>query len=508
LSGNGGRIENSIKNSAVGIASQVVTTIVGLIVRTVFIRQLNSDYLGVNGLFSNILTMLSLAEMGLGSAIVYNMYKPLAEHDEKQLARLLNLYKSAYRVIGVIVAAIGLAIIPFMGFIIKNPPAVDHLTFIYILFLANTVSSYYFAYKRSLYQADQKQRVIKAIHAIIIITKGIFEILILILSRNYVLYVVIQIAFTFLENLIISIRADKEYDFLKKYKAEVLPKNERKSIFENIKATFLYKFGGVALNGTDNIIISALNGVTDVGLLSNYSLFTTSIDMFLGIVSGSLTGSVGNFIAKEPAERHEKLLNDMTFLHFVMYGLIMVGSVAVLNPIIVIWAGPEYLLGTTVVLVHCLNLYINGMLGPVWTFRSTMGLFVYGKWRPMISAIVNLVVSIALGKMLGLIGVLLGTTVTRVFTNSWYDPYVIYKHGLKKSVGKYYIRQILYTLVCGLDVGAILLIQKMLPLTGIIAVLIYGILAVIIFALSVVIFYGRSSEMVYFKTIAMRAIIR
>lgn len=497
-----GRIANTLKNSATGIISQIVNILMGLVVRTVFIYCLNADYLGVNGLFSNILTMLSLAEMGLGATIVFNMYKPLAEKEEKQVAKLLNLYRDAYCVIGFAVAVIGLAVIPFMEHIIKDAPKIPNLIFIYVLFLANTVSSYFFAYKRSIFQADQKQRVINMVHTIIILAKGLVEILILLLTRNYILYVIIQIGFTFMENLIISFRAEKVYPYLRGYRKESLKKEEKKSIYDNIKATFIYKFGSVALNGTDNIIISAVNGITSVGVLSNYTLITSSINMFLDVLENAMTGSVGNFIATESSDNHEKLLNKMTFLNFVMYGVVLIGSIAVLNPFVRIWAGENYLLGTPVVIVLCVNLYINGMLAPVWVFRSTMGLFIYGKWRPLISAGINLVISIWWGREFGLIGVLLGTTATRLLTNVWFDPYIIFKHGLHKSVWKYYGKLLVYAGICVIDILAVLGIHQYLPVNGIIAVFIYGIIAVFIFLISVLIVFRNTSEFEYFVNLA------
>lgn len=494
-----GRIENTLRNSVVGVASRVVVTVMGLVVRTVFIHQLSADYLGVDGLFSNILTMLSLAEMGLGSTIVFNMYKPLAEGDGLQVSKLLNLYRNAYRVIGFTVAVIGVALIPFMDYIIKDPPNVEHLTFIYTLFLANTVSSYFFAYKRSIFQADQKQRVIETVHMEVALVKSVGEILILLLLHDYILYVVAQIFCTFLENVIISIRADRVYPYLQNYRKEGLTKEEKKPIYENIKATFIHKFGSVVLNGTDNIIISAVNGVASVGLLSNYTLLTSSVDMFLSIISNSMTGSVGNYIATESTDNYENLLNRMTFMNYIMYGMIMVGSIAILNPFVCLWAGETYVLGLPIVVVHCINLYINGVLAPVWTFRATMGLFVHGKWRPLVSAVVNLVVSIWWGKEMGVIGVLLGTTATRLLTNVWFDPYIIFKYGLHKSVWKYYGKLAVYSGVCFVNILLVVALQQYLPLNGLKAVLVYGIVAVVLFFVSTILAFGRSSESEYFK---------
>ncbi len=492
-----GRVENSIKNSSLGIIAQVSNILLGLLVRTFFIYNLDKAYLGANGLFTNVLTMLSLAEMGVGSAIVYNMYKPIANNDYKQIAKLMNLYKKAYSVIGCIVATIGVCLIPALPYIIKDDSGLQNITLIYVLYLANTVSSYFFAYKRSIFSADQRDRVLQLFRLLGHVLRSALQIAALIIFKNFILYLIIQIILTVVENIAISIYADKSYPFLKEYRKEILTNKERKPIFDNIKALFIYKIGSTALDGTDNIIISSFVSVVSVGLLSNYTLITGSVQTMLGQVTHALTGSVGNFIAREKEERHEELLNKITFLNFVLYGLVFVGSMAVINPFINLWAGKDYVLDFYVVFIHCLNVYIFGMMNSIWTFRSTMGLFVHGKWRPLISAAINLVVSIWWATEIGLWGVLLGTTFTRVMTNVWYDPLIVYKHGLKKKPYAYYIRWLLYLIVVTADIFIIHLISQLLEFTGITAIIVYGVMAVAIFALSVLCLFGKTSEFKY-----------
>lgn len=496
------RLENTIHNSIIGIVSQLVNVALGLVVRTVFIYSLSSDYLGVNGLFSNILTVLSLAEMGVGAAILFNIYKPLVEGDERQIARLLNLYRNAYRCIGGAVAVIGLSLTPFLHLIIREKTDIPHITCIYVLYLTNTVVSYFYSYKRSLLIADQRERVIKFFNVLTYFVRAFFQILILVVWHNFVAYLFIQIVCTLLENIMISGYVDKQYPYIRKYKAESLTKKEKSTIFDNIKATFIYRFGSVILDGTDNIIITAVNGVVSVGLFSNYTLLTGSVQSFLNIINNSVIGSIGNYIASEKSEKHERLLLNATFMNFVLHGVVFVGSVAILNSFVNVWAGADYLLASSIVVIHCLNLYICGTLSTVWTFRSTMGLFTYGKWRPLVTAILNLVVSIWLGNEMGLVGVLLGTTFSRVVTNVWYDPYIIYKYGLKSRPVKYYIRWTLYLIVTLVNVVIILYLQQVLNLVGILAIIVYGFAAVLLFGLSVFAIFNKTEEYAYaLKTI-------
>lgn len=503
-----GRVENSIKNSIFGVVVQGTNVLLGLLVRTFFIRCLSQEYLGVNGLFSNILTMLSLAEMGIGTAIIYNMYKPVADGDEIQIARLMNFYRHAYSIIGFVVALCGLCVTPFLGDIIKDQPNIPNINIIYLLFLSNTVLSYFFAYKRSIFSADQRERVLHFFRLVFYILRSILQIIILVLYQDFIAYLVVQILCTFLENISVSIFADREYTFLKKYKKFRLEKKDTKKMIEDIKALFIYKIGSTVLDGTDNIIISAFDGVVSVGLLSNYSLVTSSVQLLLSQVTASLTGSVGNYVAQESKEKHELLLNRLTFFNFVIYGGSFVVLMTCLTPFVEVWAGSNYVLDFFVVFVHCLNMYIYGMMNSIWTFRSTMGLFVYGKWRPLISAVINIVVSILLAYKFGLLGVLLGTTITRLTTNVWYDPYIVYKHGIKKSVARYYLQWVKYLVICCVLTVFLNKLMSTLSLSGFVLLFVSAMISIFVFMLTVVILFWNNECFKYFYTIFRNFITR
>lgn len=495
------RISNSIKNSIFGIIVQVSNVLLGFVIRTVFVKCLSAEYLGINGLFTNVLTMLSLAELGVGSAIVYNMYKPISENDTIKIAKLMNLYRDAYRIIGCVVALIGLCLVPFLDYIIKDQPDIDGLTVIYLLFLGNTVSSYFFAYKRSMFSADQKERTLHKFKLMFYVIRSIGQIIVLITFKNFILYLLIQILCTIFENICVAIRVDINYPFLKKYKREHISKEERKSIFDDIKALFIYKIGGTILDGTDNIILSSFVGVVWVGKLSNYTLITGSLSMLLNQITSSVTASVGNFIAQEKESKYEDLLNRITFVNFVFYGLSTVCIITLINPFIELWVGDQYLLDFLTAFVLGTNFYIVGMMNAVWTFRSTMGLFVYGKWRPIVSAIINVIVSIWWAKSMGLVGVLLGTTFTRLVTNVWYDPLVVYKYGLHKKPYKYFLRLILYFIIMIVVIFATEYIGDLLHISGIIEIVVKLIFSCCIFGLITVITFKKSDEWNYFENI-------
>lgn len=437
------RFLNSGKNLLYGLASQFITMILNFMVRTVFIKYLGIYYLGVNGLFTNILTVLSLAELGFGTAMVYSMYKPLAVDDKKKLQALMKLYSRVYFFIGLIVVILGISIIPFMDYIISDKPNIDNITMIYLLFLANSVSSYFFAFKRSILNADQKAFINSRYSYIFSAVKAVLQIGVLVLFQNYIVFLLIQLFITVAENLFVSKKVDKMYPYIHQKHQEKLSRNELKKIKEDIKALTLSNIGRVALNGSDNIIISAKLGVGWVGLLSNYTLITGTVIMVISQVTTAITGSVGNFIANENRGKQFELFKSVDFIHYWLYGFSTICLFILLNPFIVLWIGGEYKLSWPTVLAIALNFLVNGLLTSLWTFRTTMGLFVQGKYRPIIAAIINIVVSIILADYFGLLGVLLGTTIARVLVNVWYDPYIIFKYGFNKSAKAYYINYII-----------------------------------------------------------------
>lgn len=498
---NKGRIENSIRNISFSLILQLISVLLRFIVRSVFIHYLNAEYLGINGLFSNILTMLSIAELGVGSAIVYNMYKPIAEKNEKQIAKLMSLYKIAYRIIGIMVLSIGLSLTPFLQYIIKGKTSLANLNLIYVMFVLDSGLSYFYSYKRSLLSADQNEYILQIFKVLFDLIRSFFQIFILMITSNFLLYLVVQIICTFLENFCISKYVDKKYKFLNKYKTERLTKNEKKPIFEDVGALVIYKIGSRILDGTDNIIISSFVGVVPIGILSNYTLINGSISMITSKIVNALTASVGNFIAKEDSQYYEILLKRIVFFNFIMYGFVFIMSYTLFNPFIELWLGQEYVFTKKIVFIIALNEYILGMMNAIWTFRSTMGLFVYGKWRPLVSAVINVVISIILAKICGLMGVLLGTTITRLITNVWYDPMIVYKFGIRKKPYDYYMVWLKYFLIVLFDIVILEVFSTLINISGLLQIIILACFATFVFSVTILAFFYKTDELKYLLNI-------
>ena len=436
------RMKNSIKNFRYGAFTQILSTVFSFISRTVFIKILGEQYLGINGLFTNILTVLSFAELGIGNAIIFSMYKPIAIDDTEKVNALMNLYKKCYRIIGVVVLLVGVAITPFINLFIKDPPNIpESLYFIYLLYVINTALSYFFTYKKSIISAHQKEYIINGYRMFFIVFKNIVQIAFLVVTHNFIVYLILQIICTFLENLSLSIKANKMYPYIETNNYQEISKEEKGTIFKNVKSLIMYKFGSVILNGTSNIVISKMIGVVIVGFYSNYLMIVQAVSNVVGNALNGITASIGNLNATANEKVKEKTFYELFFISVWIFGFCSIALLTLLNPFIELWIGNNYLLEYNAVIAIVLQFYINGVQFTGYTYRTTAGLFVKGKWAPIIAAIINIILSILLGYVWGITGILLATSIARLATTTWVDAFLVHKYEFKtlwtKFIRKY-----------------------------------------------------------------------
>lgn len=499
------RTKNTIKNIKTGVIVQLVNKIMAFVVRTVFIKILNTEYLGVNGLFTNILTMISFAELGIGTAIIFNMYKPVAIDDKEKIKSLMKLYQKSYNTIGCIIFCIGLSVLPFFNIIIKDIPNIkENIYIIYFLFLLNTSSSYFFTYKKSIISAYQQENIINKIDSIFYFLKSIFEIIFLYLTQNYIIYLLIQILGTILENIIIAHEADKMFPFLKEKDIQKLPKEEIKNIFSNVKALIIYKFGAAILTGTDNILISSLVNVSMVGLCSNYSMIITSINGLLVSAFNGVTASVGNLNAVGTKEQKEKIFYQLTLICFWIFGFCGIALMLLLNPFVKIWLGKEFVLNIGVPIALSISFFVCGIRLPATTYRVTLGLFEKGKITPYIGAITNIFLSILLCKFYGVAGIFIATAIAQMISYSWIDPYLIHKYEFETSSFKYFKKYIKYFLVFSITFITCYTVTKLIILEGIVGLILRGIIVTVVTNILFFIFLFKTEE---FQELQKRVVI-
>lgn len=445
---NNSRLDNSIKNVKFTAIAQAMNFVIAFISRKIFVHILSAEYLGLNGVFSSVISMLSLAELGIGTAICFCLYKPIYNSDEKTINSIMLFYKKVYTAIGIAVFTVGTALIPFLDFIIEELPEIRFIKLIYFLFVTNSSLSYFFVYKKTLLIADQKQYISNLVHQFSVLIMNVLQIVFLLLTHNYFSYLIIMVLCTAGQNIFISKLVDKRYPFLNSKTAKPLDIELKKEIFKNVRAMAYHRVGGVVVNGTDNLIMAKAVSVVSAGLYSNYYLIKNTLISVINILFQSITSSVGNLGAEGGNDkRKEEVFEILNFLGAMIIGFCSICLFVLYNPFIEWWIGKEYLFDIKTVAVIVLNFYMFGMRQPVLTVRDALGIFWYDRYKPLAESVINIVASIILVLKFGIMGVLLGTLVSTVTTSFWVEPFVLYKHGFKSKCVKYFLKYVFYSLV-------------------------------------------------------------
>lgn len=489
------RTENVAKNVVLSSIFQIVAYIIGFVSRTIFIKILGEEYLGLNGVFTNILTLLSFAELGIGSAIVYSMYKPLATRNIKKLKQLMSFYKRIYLLIGSVIIIGGILLIPFLDFFIIDAPNIrENLILIYLLFVFNSAISYFFSYRTTIISADQKNYLIIIYNKVFHIIRVIIQILIIILWHNYYIYLLTEIICTLLTNYLLSLKSKKMYPELIEIKDNELPEEEKKEIFKNIRALIVYKIGSVMLNGTDNLIISRYLGLAIAGLYSNYQLLTNAVVEVVGQVTNSFTASIGNLNSIESKERKEEVFYKILYFTYVLFGICSIELIIMLNDFVKIWIGEKFLLDFITIVMIVGSIYVNGMQYASFSFRNTLGLFKESIISPIIAVILNIGLSIILAKQVGLWGVFAATIIARFCSAGIIDPYVVYKYEFKKSPLVYYFKYFKYLFFVIIIYIITFYIVKFISATNLLLVFIKAIITGIISLSLLILFTFKTKE--------------
>ncbi len=436
------RTSNVVKNSGATILYGLLRALAQFTLRTVFIHFLGAEYTAISSLFTDILSVLSLMELGMGSAMHYALYKPFEEKDKKRISALMDFYKKAYSIIGTTILFLGAVCVPLLKYIVKDVPNIkEDIRLIFYLYVAATGCSYFAIYKSSLLRAAQKSRVISKIEIMAQIIEIIIEIILLVVFREYMAYLIVHLLFVVGQNFYISHLAERKYGTLLAEKSAKLSKDEIKKLFKDVYSLSIYKLSAVVLYSTDSIVISTFVGTVWVALVGNYSLIINSIRNALDSVLQVSKPSVGNLAVTSTAERQEEVFLKINFITFWGTCFCCCCFCSLLTPFVGrVWLGEKYVLDNAIIFALTLNFFCHVMAFPQDLFRAGNGLFVQGRYRPLVMSILNIVLSILLVKYIGILGVLLATCISRLLTQVWFDPYLIYKHVFhKKPWGFYWI---------------------------------------------------------------------
>ena len=438
------RIDKVSKNIRFAIPAQAAFFLINFVVRRVFTQTLTQEYLGLNGLFADILKMLSLAELGFGGSILFSLYKPVAEGDTGKIKSLMQLYRKAYHIIAVVVLAVGLSLTPFLDFFVREMPDIPHIEWIYILNIINSAVSYLFIYKSSLLYVYQQRYVQTIIATAVGFVTGLVQIAVLVLTHDYFFYLGTTICSTLAQNLILTFQTDRMYPYLREKDIEPLPAEDVRIIRRNVLASIFHKFGTVVVYGTDNVLMAKFVSVAAVGIYSNYTMIRSALKSFVGLLYGAITASLGNLNAVETIEKKRAAFDHFYFFSAWLFGWMSICLLWLYNPFIALWLGEDYLFPMEIVLLIVVLFYMDNMRQPALNSRDTMGLFWYDRYKPLAEAVINLVASILLAQRIGIAGVLLGTLISTLAMPFWVEPVVVYHWGLKQSPAGYFARYALY----------------------------------------------------------------
>lgn len=448
------RILQMMRNGAIGVLCQIVVLIMNFITRRIFLEHLSITYLGYNGLFTNILGALNLAELGVGTALTYKFYKPIAEHNSEQVSILLAVYKKIYNRIGYFVLIAGGLISPFVPYFIKDSSGSNkqYIILLFIIQLLGTATTYFFSYKRTIFFASQRDYVCSTADMVANLLFSIIKILFIILFENYLIYLVLQVLQNYASNFYISCKCKKqypEYQLPENRGMEIKNKiaNTRIDVYKNIKNVFLGKFAIYIFISTDNILISKFVGITSVGLLSNYSLITSTITTFINKLLDPVQAGFGNLLNNKSEEnRCEQLYYNFQFLQCFIGIMVASGVATLINPMIGLYFGDQYCMNYSIVIILSINLYLDILQRPSCNYINALGLFNYDKVISLVGALTNIILSLIFVQYLGVIGVLLGTTFSQILFLIFRSYYVVCRY-MKTKLFRFYIIICEFTLI-------------------------------------------------------------
>ena len=447
------RTKNVVRTTIFGALYRIINIILPFFSRTVILYVLGTEYLGLSSLFSSILSFLSLAELGVGNAMVYSMYKPIAQNDKKTICALMNLYRRFYRWIGTIILCLGILLMPFLRKLIHGSVPEDiNLYLLYFIYLMNAVLSYWlFAYKSALLQAHQRNDITSKIAMVITPVSYAVMLGCLFLTKNYYLYVIWIPIFTILTNIIRVIVVNKLFSGYEP-EGEVEPEL-RESISKKVKALIGTKLNTVVLNAADNLVMSAFLGLTIIAMYGNYYYIMSSITGFVGIAYSAMTAGLGNSLVTETKEKNYADLLRFSFINSWIVGLCTVCLICLYQPFMKIWVGEKLMFPMYIVLEFGLYFYTYMIRKIPITYKDAGGIWWEDRFRPYVCMIVNLILNITMVRFIGVSGIILSTVFSLFISIPW-ENYTIFRFIFHRSSKEYYWKMFVY-ICCMAIAGAV-----------------------------------------------------
>lgn len=440
------RTINTVRNILWGNIGNFIALLLQFVSRTIFIYTIGITYLGVNGLFINILGVLSFAELGIGTAMNYSLFKPMADRDYEKIKSLMSLYKKAHWLIAFVITVCGLILMPFLHYIAKVGADIKHLHIYYIVFLFNSVTSYFVTYKYSMVYVEQKNYILTNIDSTARCIITVIQAISLLVFKSFLVYLLIQSIVQLVQRLYTLKYINKRYPYLLEKKVQPLDRDEKKIIIDNVKALMIHKLGAISAYQTDSIIISTFINITVVGLISNYYLLISSVTTILSVVFNSFVSSLGNFITTESKIKQHELFDVYHFLGFWLFGFTTICFIVLTQPFIALWIGTDKQIDNISVLLIIMNQYLLGQRITTVNFKTAAGVYKEDQFLSILHVVVNVPVNILLIKIMGLPGLYLGALIVGLMSNIW-RPVIVYRVIFNAKATSYFVDSVKYLVV-------------------------------------------------------------
>lgn len=443
------RIKKSIINVGISILSLLITFVPNMVVRKLFLDSLGNEILGLVSLYSNISSWLCIIEMGIGSAIIFSLYKPYYTGDYNKVSAYIKYYKKFYRYIAVVLLFSSIVIAPYIRFFINENINTNLVSTGFILFMFNTFMSYMFSYRFCILNVAQESYKITISVTLSKLIISILQILILNIYPNIYIYLLIQI----LVNLVYYLNINKYIYIRNKNIFELngsLSKLERAELTKNTGALFMHNIGSLVMNSTDNILISKYIGLNTLAKYTNYQIILAMVQNVVASVFNGITASIGNLISESDNKKIYNTFKNITFVNFWLTSFLVITLYNTLEQFIIMWVGKENLIDRSTFIILLLNIYIWCMRRSVEIFKSAGGIFYQDKYAPIFESLINLSISIYLVNKVGLVGIFLGTMCSNLLVVFWIKPYVLYKYLFKKNVLEYFYIYFKYLLIASI----------------------------------------------------------
>lgn len=499
------RTFKSMLNIIIALVMGVVVIVANFVAQRFFISILGIEYAGLNSLFTNIISMLAVAELGLGASIVYHLYKPLHEKNISTTSSIMRFYRNGYRIIALVISTIAVALIPIIPLIVGSQDMSINITAVYLLFVLGAVFSYVLSYKRSLLYADQNNYIVNAVHLGALVLLNAAQICVLLATKNYYLYLILKIIFVILENITIGHIVDKSYKLDKNPKK--ISKELRSDIFTKIKGLIFHKVGSFVILGSTSIMISTTLGLTTVGLYSNYLIIQAAITSLLSQVSTAIRASIGNLLVDKGGKASFKVFERLQFanqiLAIILTSLFLIAS----SSIVRVWLGDDYILNAWVILACSVNLYLTLTRSVFANFKEAAGIFYEDRFVPLVEAIINIVASLIMIHLFGLAGAFMGTALSSVALHGYSYPKYVYKGVFSKSYGHYAVHILKNVSMAVLTIGVAYLLSSILKVDRAFANLALSVLISILVPVAILwAVYRKSDEYRYFVSLVGKVV--